>query len=150
VHANEQLNMSQGCPNLYCFFSARSSHKANSQTASFIFLYSPQMPCQLIWRWSKDTRGLRACTVVGSIPREPPWVHSSVVRAADRRSAGPWFKSGCALSCLSQPGAVVSSTIKEWRCGAEKRTPRVVEPSRAELNAFLFHHLSDSVTVSCN
>ena len=32
-------------------------------------------------------------------------VHSSVVRAADRRSAGPWFKSGCALcfaSLLSQ------------------------------------------------
>ena len=25
-------------------------------------------------------------------------VHSSVVRAADRRSAGPWFKSGCALA----------------------------------------------------
>ena len=32
--------------------------------------------------------------------RERPaiaWVHSSVVRAADCRSAGPWFKSGCAL-----------------------------------------------------
>ena len=26
-----------------------------------------------------------------------PWRHSSVVRAADCRSAGPWFKSGCAL-----------------------------------------------------
>ena len=25
------------------------------------------------------------------------WVHSSVVRAADCRSAGPWLKSGCAL-----------------------------------------------------
>ena len=25
------------------------------------------------------------------------WVHSSVVRAVDCRSAGPWFKSGCAL-----------------------------------------------------
>jgi hypothetical protein len=25
------------------------------------------------------------------------WVHSSVVRAADCRSSGPWFKSGCAL-----------------------------------------------------
>jgi hypothetical protein len=25
------------------------------------------------------------------------WVHSSVVRAADCRSAGPWFKSGCTL-----------------------------------------------------
>ena len=26
------------------------------------------------------------------------WVHSSVVRAADCRSAGPWLKSGCALA----------------------------------------------------
>ena len=25
------------------------------------------------------------------------WVHSSVVRVADCRSAGPWLKSGCAL-----------------------------------------------------
>ena len=30
------------------------------------------------------------------------WVHSSVVRAADCRSAGPWFKSGCALSLQRQ------------------------------------------------
>ena len=29
------------------------------------------------------------------------WVHSSVVRAADCRSAGPWFKSGCALRWLA-------------------------------------------------
>ena len=28
---------------------------------------------------------------------EQPWVHSSVARAADCRSAGPWLKSGCAL-----------------------------------------------------
>ena len=35
------------------------------------------------------------------------WVHSSVVRAADCRSAGPWFKSGCALSpfLCAPPGA---------------------------------------------
>ncbi len=30
-------------------------------------------------------------------PSPDHWVHSSVVRAADCRSAGPWFKSGCAL-----------------------------------------------------
>ena len=30
-----------------------------------------------------------------------PWVHSSVVRAADRRSAGPWFKFGCALASFA-------------------------------------------------
>ena len=29
-------------------------------------------------------------------------VHSSVVRAADCRSAGPWFKSGCALFLLGR------------------------------------------------
>jgi hypothetical protein len=32
------------------------------------------------------------------------WVHSSVVRAADCRSAGPWFKSGCALLLASNCG----------------------------------------------
>ena len=32
------------------------------------------------------------------------WVHSSVVRAADCRSAGPWFKSGCALLPASNCG----------------------------------------------
>ena len=31
------------------------------------------------------------------------WVHSSVVRAADCRSAGPWFKSGCALLFIGPP-----------------------------------------------
>ena len=30
------------------------------------------------------------------------WVHSSVVRAADCRSAGPWFKSGCALCTIAK------------------------------------------------
>ena len=34
-------------------------------------------------------RAVESCPVI--------WVHSSVVRAADCRSAGPWFKSGCAL-----------------------------------------------------
>ena len=35
------------------------------------------------------------------------WVHSSVVRAANCRSAGSWFKSGCAL--LPQTGTFVVS-----------------------------------------
>ena len=34
-------------------------------------------------------------------------VHSSVVRAADCRSAGPWFKSGCALF------VVVSKSVRD-------------------------------------
>ena len=38
------------------------------------------------------------------------WVHSSVVRAADCRSAGPWFKSGCALHVMKQLTASLTST----------------------------------------
>ena len=38
-------------------------------------------------------------------PRCNVWVHSSVVRAADCRSAGPWFKSGCSLLCGGKLGA---------------------------------------------
>ena len=34
-------------------------------------------------------------------------VHSSVARAADCRSAGPWFKSGCALF------VVVSKSVRD-------------------------------------
>ena len=49
----------------------------------------------------------------------------------------------------SQPSAVVSSAIKEWGCGAGERTPRGLEPLRAESNAFLVRHLSHSVTVPC-
>ena len=33
-------------------------------------------------------------TRVGPWQEEDKWVHSSVVRAADRRSAGPWFNPG--------------------------------------------------------
>ena len=36
------------------------------------------------------------------------WVHSSVVRAADCRSAGPWFKSGCALSLPLPNGEAIN------------------------------------------
>ena len=36
------------------------------------------------------------------ILRQAQRVHSSVVRAADCRSAGPWFKSGCALQANLQ------------------------------------------------
>ena len=41
-------------------------------------------------------------------------VHSSVVRAADCRSAGPWFKSGCALLQLS----------RLWRAGGARCSGR--------------------------
>ena len=38
------------------------------------------------------------------------WVHSSVARAADCRSAGPWFKSGCALVLRHAPREAGVST----------------------------------------
>ena len=60
-------------------------------------------------RWPPRRRGCalpgrRAATAAavggsgeGARSRAGQRVHSSVVRAADCRSAGPWFKSGCAL-----------------------------------------------------
>ena len=41
-------------------------------------------------------------------------VHSSVVRAADCRSAGPWFKSGCALFNYTFFSRAVSLTLWSW------------------------------------
>ena len=46
------------------------------------------------------------------------WVHSSVVRAADCRSAGPWFNSGCAL-CSSFVAAYVAARSRERMMIAE-------------------------------
>ena len=40
--------------------------------------------------------------VLRTSPCPNNWVHSSVVRADNRRSAGPWFKSGCALSLYAR------------------------------------------------
>ena len=44
------------------------------------------------------------------------WVHSSVARAADRRSAGPWFKSGCALG-TERPALDERIVVKPTRHG---------------------------------
>ena len=49
------------------------------------------------------------CCFQNLLQRACNWVHSSVVRAADCRSAGPWFKSGCALLDL---GFLVSKTFE--------------------------------------
>ena len=49
------------------------------------------------------------------------WVHSSVVKAADCRSAGPWFKSGCALSGFSWFGAAF--IMEAAQIGAEHVLP---------------------------
>ena len=45
------------------------------------------------------------------------WVHSSVVRAADCRSAGPWFKSGCALHLASRAAFAHSTVCHESLAG---------------------------------
>ena len=54
------------------------------------------------------------------------WVHSSVVRAADRRSAGPWFESGCALQSqshtLRSTAACVATCSKRAAPGIEPGT----------------------------
>ena len=51
------------------------------------------------------------------------WVHSSVVRAADRRSAGPWFKSGCALcDGRCETGGQCSSQIRRSRRARTQKT----------------------------
>ena len=56
------------------------------------------------------------------------WVHSSVARAADRRSAGPWFESGCALHVFTshlrtgQVPSMVSPTRHRAAPGIEPGT----------------------------
>ena len=50
---------------------------------------------------------LRVCTFDKNEVQRVNWVHSSVVRAADCRSAGPWFKSGCALEVFCTHSSVV-------------------------------------------
>ena len=50
---------------------------------------------------------VRVCTFDKNEGQRVNWVHSSVVRAADCRSAGPWFKSGCALEVFCTHSFVV-------------------------------------------
>ena len=50
--------------------------------------------------WNESGGGWKrrlAARIEKELLQAAQWVHSSVVRAADCRSAGPWFKSGCAL-----------------------------------------------------
>ena len=48
-------------------------------------------------RWRVRLHRLQQTTVGAHFESYFHWVHSSVVRAADCRSAGPWLKSRCAL-----------------------------------------------------
>jgi hypothetical protein len=56
--------------------------------------------CSGHWKCYKGmVDGIGDCigVVIDALDTLAKWVHSSVVRAADCRSADPWFKSGCAL-----------------------------------------------------
>ena len=53
---------------------------------------------------------------IRQVPCRTNWVRSSVVRAADRRSAGPWFKSGCALG-TERPALDERIVVKPTRHG---------------------------------
>ena len=55
----------------------------------------------------QESASARAFSLSRRIAALCRWVHSSVVRAADCRSAGPWLKSGCALEA-SHPLATAS------------------------------------------
>ena len=59
-------------------------------------------------------------TRVGPWQEEDKWAHSSMARAADRRSAGPWFKSGCALFNLWH----IALVLRGWR-GQRASPPKV-------------------------
>ena len=50
-------------------------------------------------------------------------VHSSVVRAADCSSAGPWFKSGCALTRERGSRTGVSKAMQILQAGLEPAIP---------------------------
>ena len=60
------------------------------------------------------------------------WVHSSVVRAADCRSAGPWFKSGCALGLLRfRPWHLAAASCTQGICAKVLKMPSTPGQSTA-------------------
>ena len=60
------------------------------------------MPCQLIWRWINDTRGLRACTILATIP---PLVRGYIAQWLERLTADQQVPG-------SNPGVPFS---REWQ-----------------------------------
>ena len=72
-----------------------------------------------------------------------PWVHSSVARAADCRSAGPWLKSGCALWRIASAGAQGKAFRRAAECVLSFARQRAPQPDAA-LECRLF-----SAAISC-
>ena len=94
--------------------------------------------------WIKDPIRRGAETVHRQFARSPGKVqcrvHSSVVRAADCRSAGPWFKSGCALFSWRQSRARATFWTGSLRlCCYCLRRRHVLRRQRACLNPLLVH-----------
>ena len=124
--ANEHLNMGKGCPRCSCSFCACLSRGQFSDFVTYLsVLYAHALPADLGAGWRRPWASNTHATGGGAPHR--PWLRSSVVSAADRRSASPWLKP------FQRRGP---------------STPRGFEPLRAEPNEFLFHHLNHSVTVS--
>ena len=58
------------------------------------------LPCHGNLYYTCDCRAITTTFIITEMQSSFNWVHSSVVRAADCRSEGPWFKSGCALCMM--------------------------------------------------
>ena len=72
-------------------------------------------------------------------------VHSSVVRVADCRSAGPWFKSGCALlaDCKLRP---TSESVRVLTPASSRRPAK----NPATRNRTRDHLIAACSTVRCS
>ena len=70
------------------------------------------------------------CRINSDSPNTITWVHSSVVRAADCRSAGPWFKSGCAL-CTTLCTCTQPTGLQWAAPGIEPGTSRTLSENHA-------------------
>ena len=62
-------------------------------------------------------------------------VHSSVVRAADCRSAGPWFKSGCALISRA---CIKYAVFSNWGGSQYQQVSFLPSPSSSVVAIHLF------------
>ena len=69
----------------------------------------------LLQRSCRYAEASYSCTWKPTAVHYSAWVHSSVVRAADCRSAGPWFKSGCALSCTLRSPRLLRQHFRRTR-----------------------------------
>ena len=75
---------------------------AHLQSENILRNTTSLLPSIVQWKWHVDGAS-DVCDSGQTYHKQmkwSTWVHSSMVRAADCRSAGSWFKSGCALLVL--------------------------------------------------